>query len=1446
MRRPAYIFFILLLLYPWGWQNVQAEIGQSGGLRFSHWLALDADGTENIGFVKAIAKDQYGFMWFGGESGLARFNGRNFEVYRHSAADPRSLGANYIWDLLIDRQQRLWVASGKNISRYNPATNDFTIFALRGKSLTGADIQDLAEDLQGNVWIGTTSGLQHLDADANMMPHETAFEGLSIQKVLPVGDDVLWLGTREKGVAKFERRSRKITWYATTQSPNGLPNLDVRDIVFTPPQTLWVGTFGGGIVQFDIPTQSFKTYDQGVDGNRVWGLARDKRGILWAATEPGGLSRYDETQDRFINNTHSPSNVDSLASSKTRSLFIDENDDIWIGLFPQGIDFLNRFANSIHNETASDQGLTHSSILTIKETDQQKLWVGTEKGLNLYDPSNGQYIRYLPDKLNPHALHADAVLSLADAENRKLWVGTWGAGLQLFDPDTGNFTQIPIAPQNIDGLHTPYVWALLRTRKGELYAGGDTGGLHQWLGGDRFKRFEPNSADAKSISDKKINVLFEDSNNRIWVGTAQGLDEFIPSTGQFIHHLRRADGTNLFGHYVVALCEDAAHNIWFGTREGGATRYEPNTGKYTNFNIQHGLPADYVSSLVVDDQGFVWASTSRGIARIDPRNNSIVSLNKSDGLTGNNFNRNASLNDGQGNLYFGGAAGLNIINPVRLFAETTAPPNVIIANLRLFNKPVPIGGDDAILPQAITQLDHITLNHLHTMISFDFFALSFRSPQKNQYAYRLEGFDTEWNYIGSNTSATYTNLPAGKYTFRVKASDSLGHWNDNGDQLKITIQPPPWRSDYAYSFYLLACFVIGYGTFHHLQSRLRLKQETDRLALEQEKERLELEHEKSLNAKLQQLDKLKDAFLANTSHELRTPLNGIIGLSDALLEGAHGSMNEGMRHILEMISSSGRRLSYLINDILDFSKLSKHDLDLNLRPTSIYKTVCLIVELVKPLTKGKALSIINKIPDGTPDVLADNNRLQQILINLVGNAIKFTSEGSVTISCDVEDRHLNIAITDTGPGISPEDQAKLFIEFSRLDNTDTREQGGTGLGLAICKQLVHLHGGELNVNSTLGMGAVFYFSLPLASQITHSQLTPTNSLEKTTSANPPIQSVQLLDDHRIQATNISAGNNPLLLMPSDIIGQFTVLIVDDDAINRMVLRSILSLHQHRIIEANSGADALQLLQAHNDIDIVILDVMMPGMNGYETAMRIRVHYQVHHLPILFLTAKDYGEDLVRGFVAGGNDFLAKPVSKYELLTRVASHLRLLKIHRNMEKQLDANTLEQMSTHNELVVLDKIVVTLQKEMNPDRLIFTLLDQMLYLVKTASGASFWQLNTDAQLVCSAALAQEHRKLGEQCFKIDDKFLAALTNLADAPQPVQALRNFANTPLQPLYELFSAPENTLIAPIHHLKQILGFIALTNTEALPEVDQTIITALDRIKSHVTSVVVKAKLMRD
>lgn len=511
-------------------------------------------------------------------------------------------------------------------------------------------------------------------------------------------------------------------------------------------------------------------------------------------------------------------------------------------------------------------------------------------------------------------------------------------------------------------------------------------------------------------------------------------------------------------------------------------------------------------------------------------------------------------------------------------------------------------------------------------LRFEFALPSFDQLSASRYQYKLDGYDKEWSAWSTESVKDYTNLREGSYRFRVRATD---RWNEISEEASYAfrIRPPIYRSLWAYFAYVVLSIAV--------------------IALTLKIQRRQLERERAINRQLMEVDRLKDEFLANTSHELRTPLYGIIGLAESLVDAT--GIPPQARIQLETIVQGSRRLGTLVDDILDFSKLQKHGLDLVLAPVELYALADVVLTLSKPLAATKDLVLRNSVDRSLPAVQADANRVQQVLYNLVGNAIKFTDSGEVEVTAQKAGDFLKVRVRDTGQGIAREDQERIFDSFVQADSSIRRASGGTGLGLAVSKQLVELHGGTLTVESELGEGSVFSFTLPIAEG------------EK---ASRPEPSGTTLPQPVLDTATVPTASSTL---PEALDGP-TILAVDDEPMVRMILEAHLAANGYRVLMASSGQEALEILGVE-DVDLILLDVMMPRMSGYEVCREIRVRYRAEELPVLFLSAKDRAEDRVAGFDEGGNDYLAKPISKKELLARVRSHLGLLEVHRQQSREI---------------------------------------------------------------------------------------------------------------------------------------------------------------------------------
>ncbi|NQZ09851.1 MAG: response regulator, partial [Algicola sp.] len=492
------------------------------------------------------------------------------------------------------------------------------------------------------------------------------------------------------------------------------------------------------------------------------------------------------------------------------------------------------------------------------------------------------------------------------------------------------------------------------------------------------------------------------------------------------------------------------------------------------------------------------------------------------------------------------------------------------------------------------------------------------------------------------------------FTLHIIASNHHQYWQQHIKSINITVLPPPWKTWWAYLLYcLVVLFVIWAST------RAMFRANRQRLLIQLQKNH----DQRVLNQQLKQVDKLKDQFLANTSHELRTPLNGIIGLAESLIDGATGELPAATKTNLAMVVSSGRRLSNLVNDILDFSKLKNQNLELNRQAIDLHSLAEIVVTLSKPLLDTDKVQLFNNIDPKLPAAYGDENRLEQVLHNLVGNAIKFTERGCITVNAELEGSLLTINVSDTGIGIDSANFDSIFNMFEQLEEHQTRHYSGTGLGLAVSKQLIELHGGTIELASTLGVGSTFSFTLPItteqAQNITDNQAIYRQTISHLRSINEPSQPIK-------STKPVNRGFKG---------EKFCILVVDDEPVNRQVINNILSLQHYRLVEVAGGEQALAALRNDGPFDLVLLDIMMPKISGYEVCRQLRKTYPVNDLPVIFLTAKNQVSDLVESFAIGGNDYLTKPVIKHELMARVETHLKLVDINKNLEQKVADRTNE---------------------------------------------------------------------------------------------------------------------------------------------------------------------------
>lgn len=1346
---------LCFLLFGFTFANLEAK---QNTLQFEH-ISVEQGLSQNN--VNALLQDQQGLLWIGTDDGLNRFDGYEFTIFRHDKENEDSLSENEITILYEDRQGFIWIGTeGGGLNVYDSTTEAFDHYHHDPddpKSLSNDVVHAIHEDRSGILWIGTEGGgLNQLHRETNTFTHyrhnpddPNSLSDDEIKTIFEDAEGFLWLGTIN-GLSRFDPKTQQfLSFRNDPNNPNSLSNNEVGAIFEDQHKNLWIGTEGDGVDRFDQKTQIFHHYPSdpeelnGLIGDEIADILEDHRGHLWIGTL-NGLSQYDPTTDQFISYQNDPNDPDSLSYNEITVLLEDRSGVLWIGTEGRGLDKVDRKPKkfSLYRHDFRDpNSLSGNKVTAVYEDSQGMLWIGTEwLGLNRYDRQADTFTHFLHDAEDSNSLSQEEVTSIVEDQNGTLWIGTSGGGLNKFDRKTQTFTHFINDPDNDNSLSGDDVITLLVDHQGMLWIGTNSSGVNRYNPQTQiFTIYAADEEGSSGLSHNDITTIYEDRAHTLWIGTkGGGLNHFNPETKTFVHyHTEATETTRLSDDKVWSILEDHSGIIWVGTSRGlNKLDLKQKTIEY--FQEADGLPNQSIYGILEDEQGHLWLSTDKGLSKFDPQKRLFKNFDVRDGLQSYKFEPGAYFKNQKGEMFFGGVRGVNAFFPNQVI-DNTHVPSIVITDFQLFNESV-IVSDDSVLKQPIMKTDFLELSHRDRIFSFEFAVLDYTIPQKNQYAYRMEGLDNGWNFVGTRRFATYTSLPAGDYVFQVKGANNDGIWNEDGVSIAITVTPPLWQTWWAYTLYGLAAIAMVLGYIRH--KTVAHQQELKR---EQEK----LEQQQLLNERLLQIDKLKDDFLANTSHELRTPLHGIIGIAESIMEGAAGKISDSMKTNCSMIVSSGRRLAHLVDDILDFSKLKTHTLHIQQKAVDMRALTNVVLQLSQPLIANKELVMKNQIDSALPPVRGDENRLQQVMHNLIGNAIKFTETGSIIISAKLSEAMLIISVEDTGIGIPPEKLDTIFQSFEQVDSSIARNYGGFGLGLNITKQLIELHEGKIGVESEVNQGTRFFFTLPIAQA-------PLEAEEASHEHSVSVQEkseMTISSEKSFEAAPTSDFSQEAFVPPSPNSNEtkFHILAVDDEPINLQVLENHLTLNNYAVTKAASGAEALQFLDSQKTEgdsteespmeggfpDLILLDVMMPKMSGYEVCQAIRATYSPSELPIIFLTAKNQVGDIVNGFGLGANDYLTKPFSNQELLARLETHVLLSQMNiaysRFVPRQfidlldrkniLDLQLGDQVQKNMSVLFSDiRSFTTLSEQMTPEenfRFINSYLTQMGPLVRKNQG-------------------------------------------------------------------------------------------------------------------------------
>jgi len=1138
MKKLIWLIF-LLTLHASG--NLRA---QNAPQKFER-LSVE-EGLSNA-FVWRILEDSRGFLWFGTEDGLNRFDGYQFTIFKHHG--PGTVSSNTIWEIYEDHAGTLWVGTyGGGLNKFDRATQTFKAYQHDPNdpnSLNDDHVRVILEssDEPGILWIATYGGgLNRFDTSAETFIHyrhdPNAANSLCNDLIWAMCEDQagdLWLGAAT-GLSRLRRNDKTLIGAAFTNYRHDPKNSkSISDIYPTSVYedrtgVLWVGTNAGGLNSFTklgkfskaVETETFTHYrhdsknSQSLSHDSVRPIYEDKAGNLWIGTYGGGLNRLDRATQKFIRYLNDPGDPSSLSNNVVRAIYDDNAGNLWVGTFGGG---LNKVAGKkiahYRHEPNNSNSLSHNYVTSICEGQEREVWIGAQAGgltrMSWDEAGVAKFERFHHEENNANSLSDDYVTAVCKAADEAgiLWIGTFDKGLNRFDAKTRTFTRYQHAPDNPHSLTNNTIVSLhaSSSKPGVLWIGTNDGGLNQF---DRkTSTFTYIPYDLKKAGDhhEAVRAIYESPAQPgiLWIGEdGEGLYKLVPvglsrHVGSSLryevvgYHHEPNNPNSLVSNRVHTIYGTRDGMLWIGTYEG-LNRFDPATQRFTSFTERDGLPNNVIYGILEDEAGNLWMSTNKGLSRLstqqidgsDSMTATFENYDVTDGLQSNQFYFNAFHKGRSGRLYFGGVNGLNIFYPDRIKDNLHVPP-VVITDFQIFNKSAPLDSagtkNGFSLPKHITECREITLSYQAGVFSFEFAALDYTHPAKNQYAYKMEGFDEEWTHSGNRRFVTYTHLDPGEYVFRVKGSNNDGVWNEEGAAIKITITPPWWRTWWAYALYGLM-LAAGVFAVDRIQRRRLIKQERQRAALREAELRAQTAEAAS---------EAKSVFLSNVSHELRTPLTSVLGFAKIIKKRLEERVfplvptnDSKVQHAIAQVSENlgvvvleAERLTALINNVLDLAKIEAGKVEWNMTTVAVPEIIGRATAATTSLFEPNGLHFSKQIAPDLPEIVGDQDKLIQVVINLISNAVKFTEKGSVSCRAERKDSEIVISVSDTGIGISAEDQPKVFEKFTQVGDTLTDKPKGTGLGLTICKEIVEHHGGRIWVESELGNGSTFSFALPV-------------------------------------------------------------------------------------------------------------------------------------------------------------------------------------------------------------------------------------------------------------------------------------------------------------------------------------------------------------------------------
>ena len=1155
--------------------------------------------------VKSIIQDSYGFMWFGTKNGLNRYDGTSVKVF-NCEDKIAGKGDNNISALFEDADKKLWVGTDKGVYIYDPITETFRfvdILSQDGLQMNNW-VADIQNDLSGNIWILIPNEgvfkykerqLQRYDIIKKENSTYDTPECICITK-----SGEIWVGTNGAGLFLYDPEKDKFTQHIIDKEGNSLKGKYIFSIC----------EYGNNIA-VAIHEEELKKYSPsantlnninapGVHYTVLRDLACFNDHELWVATH-AGLFVVNEAENKVTHYKEDLVHPYSLSDNIIYAIYKDKEEGIWLGSLFGGVNYLpgKRMEFDKFIPLASENSLSGKRIRELAKDKEGNLWIGTDdEGLNILNTKTGEIkpFEYSINKKN-NCLKTLAVTFFDD----KIWCGVFKKGINSIQLPSGQMKLYDAKELNI---HDASVYALHKDHTGKTWLGTAWGLFVSSPGEFHFK-------EVKDVGNIWIYHIMEDNEQTVWIASlGNGVYKYDPRENTYKHYRHfPGDPTSLSSNSVSDIMQDKKGRLWFSTDRGGICLYNKNEDNFKTFSLKEGLPDDVAYRILEDKRNNLWFGTNQGLVKFNPDSATIRVYTKEDGLLGNQFNYKSAIIDNNGKFYFGSIEGLIAFDPEKEINNELSPP-LYITKLNIYNKEISAHSENSPLEKSIIHTEHITLPYNQSNIGLDFAALDFNSPTAIQYTYKMEGIDKDWVQANSNKNITYSGLPPGNFRFVVRATNKDITSVFSERILTIIILPPWWQSPTAYLIYaILIICIIGFW-FYWYENRQKRRMEEGRKIFEIEKEK--------------ELYSSKIEFFTEIAHEVRTPLTLINGPLETIMK--MDIQNQIISKNLQVIAQNTKRLLELTKQLLDFRKVGETKFLPDFIMLDIVRLLKDIIQRFEPtiIQQGKKLAQ-EDIPDEKIIVAADKEALTKIISNLLNNALKY-SEQIIQVKLTKEPTTFTINVMNDGDKIPEELSSRIFEPFFQINRTD-KHTSGAGIGLPLAKSLAELHNGKLYLDPDQPINA-FVLTLPLHQE-----------------------KVIHLEDHSPKDEYLLPEEK---LITADIPEKKHILLVEDNEEVRSFIAE--KLRESFIVKtAANGVEALEILN-NQHIDLVISDVMMPRMGGFELCRAIKSNMELSHIPFIFLTAKDDLDSKINGLKIGAESYIEKPFSFDHLKSQIITLL----------------------------------------------------------------------------------------------------------------------------------------------------------------------------------------------